>query len=67
MPFDIYTPALKEPTAPVVPTFTKLTPNGLRSPSYGLLPDHGVGFVISSADKINPQISMYMLIMLPSI
>lgn len=51
MPFDIFDPSLSdEGHAPILPIFTKLGPQGLYSPYFGLNPDHGVGFVILSAD-----------------
>ena len=51
MPFDIYTPTLSgTTTGPIIEIFTKLGAHGLYSPYFGLVPDHGVGFVILSAD-----------------
>ncbi|KAK5094147.1 hypothetical protein LTR70_004281 [Exophiala xenobiotica] len=51
MPFDIYTPTLTGTVVgPITEIFTKLGPNGLYSPYFGLVPDYGVGFVVLSAD-----------------
>jgi len=51
MPFTIFTPTLTGTNVgPIIEVFTKLGANGLYSPYFGLVPDHGVGFVILSAD-----------------
>lgn len=51
VPFDIYAPSLTEAGgAPIIPLYTKLGSHGLYSPYFGLDPDHGLGFVILTAD-----------------
>lgn len=51
MPFDIYKATFDfTSTGAVIPIYTKLGPNGLYSPYFGLVPDYNVGFVILSVD-----------------